>query len=257
MIIVYTAMALATEIQKLKEAGQRIGFVPTMGALHAGHMTLVRLAKETAEKVVVSIFVNPTQFAPHEDFGTYPRQVEVDLETLKTQGADLVYVPTEADIYPNGVQVTVKAGPAADGLESDFRPHFFDGVATVVHTLFAHVRPDIAVFGEKDFQQLQVIREMVETEKLGIRILGAPIARDDFGLALSSRNAYLDYDELKIARTFNVVLRAALRTKDFVWAKEQLRENGFQKVDYVEERWGRVLAAVWIGKTRLIDNASL
>lgn len=240
----------------------RVGFVPTMGALHEGHLSLMRLASEKADTVVVSIYVNPTQFAPHEDFDAYPRDVESDLARLKAEPVDIVYLPSEADIYPDGPGVRVKAGAAAAGLETDFRPHFFDGVCTVVHRLFTLVRPDVAVFGEKDFQQFQVIREMVDAHAMGIDIIGAPIARDEYGLALSSRNAYLSADELGIARMLNQAVYFAAeqpgdeRLED---AKEMLLRAGFDKVDYVafKPEWRRVLAAAWIGKTRLIDNCAV
>jgi pantoate--beta-alanine ligase len=229
----------------------RVAFVPTMGALHEGHISLVRLALEQADKCVVSIFVNPTQFAPHEDFDAYPRTPEQDLEQLEQAGANLVYTPTESAIYPGGTQTRVTPGPAAEGLESDFRPHFFGGVVNVVARLFDHVRPDLAIFGEKDFQQLMVIKEMVETEHLPIEIIGAPIIRDEYGLALSSRNAYLSAPELEIARKLNVILKDSETPGS---AQAALLKAGFDKVDYVAERWNRRLAAAWIGKTRLIDN---
>jgi len=226
----------------------KVGFVPTMGALHDGHLSLVELAKKQCDQVIVSIFVNPTQFAPGEDFDAYPRDLAADVSKLERAGVDLVYVPDVADIYPDGARITVKAGAAAQGLETDFRPHFFDGVCSVVHRLFEIVQPETAVFGKKDYQQLMVIRQMVETHDMGIEILGAPIVRDAHGLALSSRNAYLSADELAVARTLNVVLKGERPTP------EALLSVGFDKVDYIEQRWGRVLAAAWIGKTRLIDN---
>jgi len=278
----------------------RVAYVPTMGALHDGHLSLVRLAAQQAEHVVVSIFVNPTQFAPHEDFDSYPRDVDADCALLEAEGVAAVYTPSRAEMYPDGESSSVKAGAAAQGLETDFRPHFFDGVVNVVARLFDHVQPDVAVFGEKDYQQLQVMREMVAAEGLRIEILGAPIARDEHGLALSSRNAYLSADELAIARKLNVVLReasASLRAEGEAiqsgvndtglpsatlssqrtlgstdgealdpsgrWddiledARRKLLEAGFDKVDYVEQRWGRVLAAAWLGKTRLIDNCEI
>jgi pantoate--beta-alanine ligase len=233
----------------------RIAFVPTMGALHDGHLSLVRLAKQNADKVIVSIFVNPAQFAPHEDFDSYPRHVEADLALLKAEGVDAVYLPSVAEIYPNEDVSSnpVKTGPAAQGLESDFRPHFFGGVVNVVYRLFEHTQPDLAIFGEKDFQQLQVIREMVADYALPITILGAPIARDEYGLALSSRNAYLSADEIAIARKLNVIMRES----NCESAATDLLAAGFDKVDYVAHHWGRVLAAVWIGKTRLIDNMAI
>ncbi len=277
MITCKTYGELHGQIQAWKDAGLKVGFVPTMGALHEGHLSLMRLAKERADKVVVSVYVNPTQFAPHEDFDSYPRDVDSDVQLLDTVGVDLLYLPLEADMYPNGPQVTVQAGKAAEGLETEFRAHFFHGVATVVHRLFQLVTPDIAVFGEKDFQQLQVIKEMVAQYKLPIEIIGGPIARDEHGLALSSRNAYLNEGEMVTARMLNQVIynvahRVALiqQSSDTVQTEAQisalgdeagkmLLSAGFDKVDYVayRENWGRVLAAGWVGKTRLIDNVGI
>lgn len=248
-----------------RAAGQRIGFVPTMGALHEGHLSLVRLARTHADVVGVSIFVNPTQFAPHEDFDAYPRDEARDLTMLEAEGADFVFLPRAEEIYADGLESAVKPGAAAQGLESDFRPHFFGGVVNVVHRLFDCVKPDAAIFGEKDFQQLQVISEMVAAQNLPIRIIGAPIARDDFGLALSSRNAYLSSAELAVARRLNRVLfdtAAAIRggrTEEDACnaASARLLAEGFRSVDYVAVRWGRVLGAAWLGKTRLIDNVPI
>ena len=280
MIICRSNEELRSIIDAWKTEKRKIGFVPTMGALHEGHLSLVKIAQEHSDRVVVSIFVNPTQFAPHEDFDAYPRTVDTDLKRLKAQGAKCVFLPKEADIYPKGRDITVHAGEAADGLESDFRPHFFDGVCTVVHRFFKLVRPDVAVFGEKDYQQLMVIREMVETYEMPIEIIGGPIARDEFGLALSSRNAYLNAKELEIARKLNQILSSRANTAPHLTSphrgegyegltqakpalypqlggggvKGKLLDSGFTKVDYIEERWGRILAAAWIGKTRLIDN---
>lgn len=246
----------------------RVGFVPTMGALHSGHLSLVELAQNNMDRVIVSIFVNPTQFAPGEDFEAYPRDLGADLELLEAAGVDLAFVPQERDIYPGGPHISVKAGAAAKGLESDYRPHFFDGVCSVVHRLLEIVHPDVAVFGEKDYQQLMVVREMVEMRGMGIEITGGAIARDEFGLALSSRNAYLSADALKIARQMNVVLRNSSlragqedglprRPEGLLAMTDALLAAGFDKVDYVAERWGRILAAAWIGRTRLIDNCAI
>ncbi|MCB1784010.1 MAG: pantoate--beta-alanine ligase [Alphaproteobacteria bacterium] len=258
---------IAAIVSKARQDGQTIGFVPTMGALHAGHLSLVKLALEKCDFVVVSIFVNPTQFAPHEDFDRYPRMPEADSLMLAEAGASCVFLPDEAVIYPDGKDCAVKAGAAAKGLETDFRPHFFDGVVNVVSRLFDLVKPDAAVFGQKDFQQLQVIREMVEALGLSIEIVGAPIARDESGLALSSRNAYLSSEELSVARRLNKVLLDAVQAlragedQDEVMAEaaQALVSNGFEKVDYVrfKPEWQRVLAAAWLGKTRLIDNMGL
>lgn len=263
MIIARSQSELETAVQSFKAHNQTIGFVPTMGALHKGHLSLVKQAQSTADKVAVSIFVNPTQFAPNEDFSTYPRQEDRDLLLLQEYGTDLVYLPSEKDLYPNGKETTVKAGIAAKGLESDFRPHFFDGVATVVHRLLSQVQPDVAVFGEKDFQQLMVIREMVEEEDLNVAIIGGETIRDAKGLALSSRNAYLSADEYMIASQLNEILDNCAQTialspelaeSALINAKDQMTAAGFDKIDYVDIRWNRILAAAWLGKTRLIDN---
>lgn len=248
MNILKIADELGALVKSWKAEGLSVGLVPTMGALHEGHLSLVRLAQEQSDRVVVSIFVNPTQFAPHEDFESYPRDLAADLAALQQEGVHAVYTPAETEIYPNGQETTIKAGAAAEGLETDFRSHFFDGVVNVVYRLFDHVKPDLAVFGQKDFQQLQVIREMVEAEGLGIEIVEGPIVRDEHGLALSSRNAYLNAEELAIARQLNVILKHSEAPE------EDLRAAGFDKIDYVSERWGRRLGAAWIGKTRLIDN---
>ena len=242
---------LQEAIRDAKATGKRVGFVPTMGALHDGHLSLIEVAKAHADFVVVSIFVNPTQFAPGEDFEEYPRDTDRDVLLLKGAKAGAIYLPMVNEIYPEGAKVTVTAGEAATGLESNFRPHFFDGVCTVVHRLFELAEPDVAVFGKKDYQQLMVIREMVKTHDMGIEIIGAPTQRDEYGLALSSRNAYLSEDELEIARQLNVTLRGDHPTPD------KLLAAGFDKVDYIEERWGRRLVAAWVGTTRLIDNIGL
>jgi pantoate--beta-alanine ligase len=255
---------LRKTITAWRNAGETIGFVPTMGALHDGHLSLVRHARNYASKIVVSIFVNPTQFAPHEDFDRYPRQEDADISLLNSVGADLVWLPAVEDIYPGGALADRKAGPSAQGLESDFRPHFFDGVVSVVWRLFAAVTPDYAVFGEKDYQQLMVIQDMVAQEKLPISIIAGPIMRDAQGLALSSRNAYLSDEELTIARRLNSVLfQIAAQTnspnlQDIIEAgKNELLQAGFDSVQYIQPKWGRLLAAVILGKVRLIDNVAL
>lgn len=263
MIIARSQTVLAKTIQDFKEKGKIIGFVPTMGALHDGHLSLVKTAREHADIVTVSIFVNPTQFAPHEDFATYPRHEESDLAMLRGLNVDLVYLPSEQDLYPNGKEITIKAGQAAKGLESDFRPHFFDGVATVVHRLFTQMQADIAVFGEKDFQQLQVIREMVATHNLPVRIIGGETMRDARGLALSSRNAYLSTAEYEIACALNRIIRdcaASLKTNPdqaLQDAMQAILAAGFNSVDYVALQWNRILVAAYLGKTRLIDNIAV
>ena len=273
--VVTTVAELRAALAPLKPAS--IGMVPTMGALHDGHVSLVAEAKNHADHVVVSIFVNPTQFAPHEDFDAYPRTLDADLEKLGDTAA-LVFAPTARDMYPEGFATTVTVGGPATGLESDFRPHFFAGVATVVARLLIAALPDIAVFGEKDYQQLLVVRRLVRDLGLPIRIIGAPTLREADGLALSSRNAYLSADERRIAAGLNVILKDAIaraRSSGDLRAAEAaaiaaLRNAGFAQVDYVAirdaesldaitalERPARILAAARIGGTRLIDNMAI
>lgn len=268
MKLVQSLEALKPLIDGYKSEGLRIGCVPTMGALHEGHLSLCRIAGVNSDKTVLSIFVNPTQFAPHEDLATYPRTLEADLDKLKAfGGVDLVYAPQVGDIYPDGPKAYLKAGEAGHDLEGQFRPHFFDGVASVVHTLFTQMRPDTAIFGEKDYQQLMVIREMVKSQNMNIDIIGAPIIRDELGLALSSRNAYLCAEELEIARMMNQILYGvAYGIAEGINvqsacdnAAEMLLTSGFDDVDYVayKPEWNRVLVAAWLGKTRLIDNCAV
>jgi pantoate--beta-alanine ligase len=256
----------------------RIGLVPTMGALHEGHLSLVREAKARTGKVVVSIFVNPAQFAPHEDFDRYPRTMEDDLAKLTSTGADLVFAPDVNEMYPQGFATAIEVGGPSAGLETDFRPHFFEGVATVVAKLLIAAMPDIAIFGEKDYQQLLVIRRLTADLGLPIQIIGGAIVREPDGLAMSSRNAYLSPDERRIAGRLNAVLKDAAsrvrRGEDISSAetggKTLLLEAGFQSVDYVAIRDAqtlekiesssqpaRILAAAKVGATRLIDNFSV
>jgi pantoate--beta-alanine ligase len=255
---------------------RRIGLVPTLGALHGGHLSLVREARKHADLVVVSIFVNPAQFAPNEDFDAYPRTLDADLEKLAGQ-ADLVFTPDAREIYPQGFATTISVGGPSTGLETDFRPHFFAGVATVVAKLLIAVSPDIAMFGEKDYQQLQVVRQMTRDLGLPVEIIGAPTLRETDGLALSSRNAYLSPAERKIAGRLNLILKEAIvragegdLSGAEAWAVDALREAGFESVDYVAirdaqtlapvtslDRPARILAAAKIGKTRLIDNMAV
>ena len=253
-----------------------IALVPTMGALHEGHLSLVREARRQAELVVVSIFVNPAQFAPHEDFHAYPRALDADLAKLAGR-ADFVFAPEASEIYPQGHATAISMGGPATGLETDFRPHFFSGVATVVAKLLIAAAPDIAVFGEKDYQQLLVVRRMARDLGLSVEILGAPTLRESDGLALSSRNAYLAPAERKIAGRLNTILKEAIvRAGDGdlrgteSWAVKALEDAGFDAVDYVAirdaetlapvtslDRPARILAAARVGKTRLIDNMAL
>ncbi|MGN6363367.1 pantoate--beta-alanine ligase [Asticcacaulis taihuensis] len=263
-----TLPALKAELAALRTSGATIGFVPTMGALHDGHLALVRHAKSLCDKVVVSIFVNPLQFAPTEDLDRYPRDEAGDIARLQSVGCDLVYLPTVDVLYPkNFVSRIELAGPAL-GLETDFRPQFFSGVATVVSKLFNQVRPDVAVFGEKDFQQLAVVRALVRDFDMGIEIVGMPTVREADGLALSSRNAYLSPEERAIAPKLHQALEA-IRDGHLTidTAKTELQAAGFGQIDYIalrdadtlgevtpETTSRRLLAALWLGKTRLIDN---
>lgn len=261
---------LQGETRALRSGGARLGFVPTMGALHDGHLELVRHAKTLCDKVAVSIFVNPLQFAPTEDLDRYPRQEAADIALLQSVGCDLVYLPTPEVLYPKGfVSRLTMEGPAL-GLETDFRPQFFGGVMTVVMKLFNQVRPDVAVFGEKDYQQLAVIRAMVRDFDMGIDVVGHPTVREGDGLALSSRNAYLKPAERAAAPRLNQVLKdiAAAGDVDVAISKgtDDLLATGFAKVDYLTVRDAetlgparpgyprRALAAAWMGQTRLIDN---
>ncbi len=272
--IVRSADGLSPVVEDWHRAGLRVGFVPTMGALHEGHLSLVRAARRHADRVVASIFVNPTQFAAHEDLGTYPRQEAADADLLAAETCDLLYAPAAQTMYQPDATTQILVGGPAQTLEGSFRPEMFGGVALVVCKLFNQVGPDVAVFGEKDWQQLMVIRRMVRDLDIPVEILGQPTARDAHGLALSSRNAYLSEDERGVARKLNVILAKAaeqVRAGAAVQltersAEDALRQAGFSAVDYVAvrdaeslgsytpDRPGRVLAAARLGGTRLIDN---
>ncbi len=280
---VQSKVAVATDLVQLRavldswrKAGSRIALVPTMGALHDGHLALVRQAAASADKVVVSIFVNPAQFAPHEDFGRYPRAFETDTAKLVSTGVvQLIYAPHAGVMYPEGFATKVSLDGPASGLETAFRPHFFAGVATVVTKLFTQCRPDIAVFGEKDYQQLLVVRRLSRDLDLGVDVIGVPTVREPDGLALSSRNAYLSGDQRRIAAHLNrVLLDVGERARAGIPVAQAEAEGaaaligaGFDRVDYVAvrdadtlvqlrtiERPARVLAAARIGSIRLIDN---
>jgi pantoate--beta-alanine ligase len=257
-----------------RKAGARIGLVATMGALHEGHLTLVRQTRARCGITVVSIFVNPAQFGPNEDFARYPRTFESDCTKL-VDLADIVFAPSVAEMYPDSSATRIEVGGPALGLESDFRPHFFSGVATIVAKLLIAVMPEEATFGEKDYQQLLVIRRLVADLGLPIAIIAGETVREPDGLAMSSRNAYLSPEDRKIARQLNVVLREVARRVQKeeavalaeTWGRNALLRAGFTTVDYVAvrdaeilssietlNRPARILAAARIGGIRLIDN---
>lgn len=275
-----TVRELRQTVRSWRDNRLTVGFVPTMGALHDGHLGLVREALTRADRVVASVFVNPTQFAAHEDLGRYPRQEARDAELLAGAGCHLLFAPDAAEMYPPGFGTRVEVDGPSAGLETDFRPHFFGGVAVVVAKLLNQVQADVAVFGEKDYQQLLVVRRLARDLDIPTEIVGAPTARDAQGLALSSRNAYLSDEELGVARRLNVILRdaaaqaAAGRPLPGVErdAFAALLKAGFERVDYVSIRRAddlaafrdgvadapaRILAAAWLGKTRLIDNLAV
>ncbi|WP_315812845.1 pantoate--beta-alanine ligase [Bradyrhizobium sp. SZCCHNR2028] len=274
--IARTVSALRREFDSLRARKASIALVPTMGALHEGHISLVRLAKRRADKVVVSIFVNPTQFAPTEDFGSYPRTWKEDVAKLAAERVDLIWHPDAKAMYPDGFATrVVPEGAALAGLEDRFRPHFFGGVATVVAKLFTQCRPDVAIFGEKDYQQLRVVAQMARDLDLGVRVVGSRTVRERDGLAMSSRNVYLTADERRAAPTLHRVLKelaARLRAGDDMQpalgdGAAAITQAGFA-LDYLEVRHAetlapiapnesgpiRILVAAKIGTTRLIDN---
>ncbi len=276
---VETVADLRARVAAWRQEGLKVGLVPTMGALHEGHLSLVRLALEKADRVVISIFVNPTQFGPQEDFGQYPRQLEEDCALLTKEGAHLAFTPSVDEMYPLGGATMVHVSALTEKLEGEFRLGHFDGVSTVVAKLLIQCEPDLAVFGEKDYQQLCVIRQMVRDLYIPVEIIGAPIIRDEAGLALSSRNAYLSEEELATARLLNKILFSiAEEIKAYPeevsalidMGLQSLYEAGFDEVDYLDLRDadtlsametfnkpGRLLAAVRVGKTRLIDNVAV
>lgn len=274
--IVRTVSSLRRALQPYRDTGERIALVPTMGALHRGHLALVREAQRRARRVVVSIFVNPAQFAPHEDFGSYPRRFEADIQALAEAKADLVWAPSPAIMYPDGFATRIAPeGAALAGLEDKFRPHFFGGVATVVAKLFTQVAPDVALFGEKDYQQLRVVTQMAKDLDLPLKVIGLKTVREPDGLALSSRNLYLSAPERAQAPTLYRVLKACAAeirngapiARVLAKGQTEIARAGFA-LDYLEARHSltlapiaarkdgpiRLLVAAKIGKTRLIDN---
>ena len=279
MQIIRELAALRTAVAELRADGKRIALVPTMGALHAGHLALVEEGQRRAGAVVTSIFVNPKQFGPNEDLGRYPRRERTDAQLLEKIGCDILWAPTVETMYPEGFATGVSVSGISEVLDGAARPGHFDGVATVVLKLFQQVRPDVALFGEKDWQQLTVIRRMAADMDLAVEIVGVRTVRDDQGLALSSRNAYLTEEELVRARTLPRALgeaAAAIGRGEAVegalaTAIMRLTEAGFDPIDYVTlrdaetllpidslgERPSRLLAAAKIGGARLIDNLAV
>jgi len=275
-MIVRTVPALRRALDSLRLKRATVALVPTMGALHDGHVSLVRLAKRRATKVIVSIFVNPTQFAPSEDFGSYPRTWKADVAKLAAEKVDLIWNPDVKTMYPDGFATRISTeGPATAGLEDRFRPHFFGGVATVVGKLFTQCRPDFAIFGEKDFQQLRVVTRMALDLDLGVKVIGSRTMRERDGLAMSSRNVYLSPEERLMAPTLYRAMKESARhlragqdiEAAMAGGAELITNAGFV-LDYFEARHAdslapvasvkdgpvRILVAAKLGKTRLIDN---
>ena len=273
--VVRTVEDLRAQVGAWHRNGETVALVPTMGALHDGHLALVRRARELADHVVASVFVNPTQFAPHEDFDRYPRDEAGDSAKLASAGCDLLYAPTVRGMYPEGFATAITVGGPAEGLCGTFRPQMFGGVALVVTKLFLQAQPDVAVFGEKDYQQLMVIRRFARDLDIPVRVEGLPTVREADGLAMSSRNAYLSADERARAPELNRALVEAAEALSaggdsgaiLEAARARILAAGFGTIDYVElrdaetlepirrvERPARLLAAAWMGKARLIDN---
>jgi pantoate--beta-alanine ligase len=274
--IARTIPVLRRALKPYREAGERIALVLTMGALHAGHLALIEQARRRARRIVVSIFVNPKQFAPNEDFASYPRDLVADLAALRAAKVDLVWVPSTEAMYPDGFATRIEpAGPAKAGLEDKYRPHFFGGVATVVAKLFLQTAPNFAMFGEKDYQQLSVVTQLAKDLDLDLKVIGVPTVREPDGLALSSRNAYLSPAERAVAPTLYRVLNASAARIKAGDPIARVLDDGCSEIvragfalDYLEARQAltlapvdthrhhqiRLLVAAKIGKTRLIDN---
>ncbi|MCG6204019.1 pantoate--beta-alanine ligase [Rhodopseudomonas sp. HC1] len=278
-VVARTLPALRRALGELRRRNASVALVPTMGALHDGHVSLVRLAKRRADKVVVSVFVNPTQFAPNEDFGSYPRTWKADASKLAAENVDLIWNPDVKAMYPEGFASHIGVdGPAVAGLEDRFRPHFFGGVATVVGKLFIQVRPDFAIFGSKDYQQLRVVTRMAADLDTGVKVIGAPTVRERDGLAMSSRNVYLTPEQRQIAPTLYramkevaKLLKAGKSAEAAVKVGSQMISSAGFALDYLEARHAetlapvrslkdgpiRLLVAAKIGTTRLIDNIAV
>lgn len=277
--VIRTVPPLRRALERYRKAGERIALVPTMGALHRGHLALVREAGRRAKRVVVSVFVNPAQFAPHEDFASYPRSFATDIKVLREAKVDLVWAPSVEAMYPDGFATRLAPeGAAKAGLEDEFRPHFFGGVATVVAKLFTQVSPDFALFGQKDYQQLRVVTQMAKDLDLQVKVIGVPTVREPDGLALSSRNVYLSAAERAVAPMLHRVLKGcATRIRGGEKVDRVLNVGRIEidlagfALDYLEARHAltltpitspkdgpiRLFVAARLGKTRLIDNVGV
>jgi len=277
--VIRTVASLRRALEPYRKQRGHVALVPTMGALHRGHMALIREAGRRAKCVVASIFVNPTQFAPHEDFASYPRSFATDVKALRDAKVDLVWAPSVETMYPDGFATRLAPeGPAKAGLEDEFRPHFFGGVATVVAKLFTQVSPDFALFGQKDYQQLRVITQMAKDLDLQVKVIGVPTVREPDGLALSSRNVYLSTAERAVAPMLHRVLKdCATRLRNGEKVDRVLKVGRIEidvagfVLDYLEARHAltlapvtsskagpiRLLVAARLGKTRLIDNVGV
>ncbi|NQW01099.1 MAG: pantoate--beta-alanine ligase [Rhodospirillales bacterium] len=278
MKTVRTIAELREHVRGWRKQDKTVGLVPTMGGLHAGHVSLVEQSRTCTDRTIATLFVNPTQFAPHEDFATYPRTEEDDRQMLEQAGTDLLFAPNVSEIYPDGHSTRVEVQSLSHILEGEFRPDFFTGVATVVTKLLLQALPDVAIFGEKDYQQLCVIKTLARDLDIPVRIIGGATVREADGLAMSSRNQYLTAEEREIAPVlFEAITQVAEKVRDGgsaadlrTWAEAKLTKAGFGAVDYVAvrdaqtlgpvrdaSRPARVLAAAYLGRARLIDNVAV
>ena len=278
MDIVRTVAELRSRISMWRREGQSVALVPTMGSLHAGHLSLMKVGKERSDRVIATIFVNPLQFAPNEDFETYPRREDSDIRKLVKEDIDLLFAPDVSEMYRPDATTTISVGGLTDCLCALSRPGFFDGVATVVTKLLLQALPDIAIFGEKDYQQLLVIKRLATDLDIPVEIIGAPTIREEDGLALSSRNVYLDTKSRSIAPSmYNILTQYASDIsngndikKSLQLAKQNMQKSGFEKIEYLDlrssqtlqacndiKRPSRLFAAAWLGSTRLIDNLAI
>ena len=278
MDIVRTVAEMRSHVSMWRREGLSVALVPTMGSLHAGHLSLMKVGKERSDRVIATIFVNPLQFAPNEDFETYPRREDSDIQKLVEEDIDLLFAPDVNEMYRPDATTTINVGGLTDCLCALSRPGFFDGVATVVTKLLLQALPDIAIFGEKDYQQLLVIKRLATDLDIPVEIVGAPTIREEDGLALSSRNVYLDTKSRSIAPSmYNILNQYASDIsngndikKSLQLAKQNMQKSGFEKIEYLDlrssqtlqacndiKRPSRLFAAAWLGSTRLIDNLAI